>query len=206
MEQVADTIERILIDIEDKKIKKGLQFSEEGMEEINELHACLIDNLRLAMSVFLNGSVRDAVIDTWESEHDIHRGLLERVMIATPHIAGYSTDGKSNGTSMSVQALAKFFGIKQLESWYPKDVPKPADTMIRIDCNGKTKEQILLDAVNFSYDIRDDDRRLRSSPGTFEKLREEYPLRREFGVFEIDPKDIPPEHLAVLKDLGFIIL
>ena len=60
MEQVADTIERILIDIEDKKIKKGLQFSEAGIEEINELHACLIDNLRLAMSVFLNGSVRDA--------------------------------------------------------------------------------------------------------------------------------------------------
>ena len=60
MEQVADTIERILIDIEDKKIKKGLQFSEAGMEEINDLHARLLDNLRLAMSVFLNGSVRDA--------------------------------------------------------------------------------------------------------------------------------------------------
>jgi phosphate:Na+ symporter len=56
----ADIIERVLIDIEDKKIKKGRQFSEAGMEEINELHARLIDNLRLAMSVFLNGSVRDA--------------------------------------------------------------------------------------------------------------------------------------------------
>ena len=60
MEQVGDIIERVLIDIEDKKIKKGRQFSEAGMEEINELHARLIDNLRLAMSVFLNGSVRDA--------------------------------------------------------------------------------------------------------------------------------------------------
>ena len=55
-----DIIERVLIDIEDKKIKKGRRFSEAGMEEINELHARLIDNLRLAMSVFLNGSVRDA--------------------------------------------------------------------------------------------------------------------------------------------------
>ncbi|MFN3376057.1 MAG: Na/Pi cotransporter family protein [Burkholderiaceae bacterium] len=60
MEQIGDIIERVLIDIEDKKIKKGRQFSEAGMEEISELHARLVDNLRLAMSVFLNGNVRDA--------------------------------------------------------------------------------------------------------------------------------------------------
>lgn len=60
MEQVGDTIERVLIDIEDKKIKPGRQFSEAGMQEIAELHDRLIDNLRLGMSVFLNGNVRDA--------------------------------------------------------------------------------------------------------------------------------------------------
>jgi phosphate:Na+ symporter len=60
MEQVGDIIERILIDIEDKKIRKGRSFSEAGMAEICELHARLIDNLRLGMSVFLNASVRDA--------------------------------------------------------------------------------------------------------------------------------------------------
>ncbi|HVE53376.1 MAG TPA: Na/Pi cotransporter family protein, partial [Ramlibacter sp.] len=60
MEQIGDIIERILLDIEDKKIKKGRNFSEAGMAEICELHARLIDNLRLGMSVFLNGSVRDA--------------------------------------------------------------------------------------------------------------------------------------------------
>ena len=60
MEQIGDIIERVLIDIEDKKIKKGRQFSEAGMEEINELHERLVGNLRLAMSVFLNGNVRDA--------------------------------------------------------------------------------------------------------------------------------------------------
>ncbi|NPC54699.1 Na/Pi cotransporter family protein [Caenimonas soli] len=60
MEQIGDIIERILIDIEDKKIKKGRSFSAAGMAEICELHARLIDNLRLGMSVFLNGSVRDA--------------------------------------------------------------------------------------------------------------------------------------------------
>ncbi|BEU95687.1 Na/Pi cotransporter family protein [Acidovorax sp. DW039] len=60
MEQIGDIIERVLIDIEDKKIKKGRHFSEAGMEEINELHTRLVANLRLAMSVFLNGNVRDA--------------------------------------------------------------------------------------------------------------------------------------------------
>jgi phosphate:Na+ symporter len=60
MEQIGDIIERIVIDIEDKKIKKSRSFSDAGMAEICELHARLIDNLRLGMSVFLNGSVRDA--------------------------------------------------------------------------------------------------------------------------------------------------
>ncbi len=60
MEQIGDVIERVLIDIEDKKIKPGRSFSEAGMAEICELHQHLIDNLRLSMSVFLNGSVRDA--------------------------------------------------------------------------------------------------------------------------------------------------
>lgn len=60
MEQIGDIIERVLIDIEDKKIKPGRNFSEAGMAEIVELHERLVANLRLGMSVFLNGTVRDA--------------------------------------------------------------------------------------------------------------------------------------------------
>jgi len=60
MEQIGDIVERVLIDIEDKKIKPGRNFSEAGMAEICELHQRLLDNLRLGMSVFLNGNVRDA--------------------------------------------------------------------------------------------------------------------------------------------------
>lgn len=60
MEQVGDLVERVLLDVEDKKIKKGRQFSQAGLEEINRLHDHLVANLRLAMSVFLNGNVRDA--------------------------------------------------------------------------------------------------------------------------------------------------
>ena len=60
MEHIGDSIERILIDIEDKKIRKGRSFSEAGMAEISELHTRLVANLRLGMGVFLNGNVRDA--------------------------------------------------------------------------------------------------------------------------------------------------
>jgi phosphate:Na+ symporter len=60
MEQIGDTIERVLIDIEDKKIRAGRSFSDAGMAEIRELHERLLDNLRLGMSVFLNGNVHDA--------------------------------------------------------------------------------------------------------------------------------------------------
>ena len=60
MEQIGDIVERILIDIEDKKIKPQRNLSEAGMAEICELHARLIDNLRLGMGVFLNGNLRDA--------------------------------------------------------------------------------------------------------------------------------------------------
>ncbi|QHJ00263.1 Na/Pi cotransporter family protein [Xylophilus rhododendri] len=60
MEQIGDIVERVLIDIEERKIRKSRNFSDAGIGEISELHARLIDNLRLSMSVFLNGSVRDA--------------------------------------------------------------------------------------------------------------------------------------------------
>ena len=60
MEQIGDIVERILIDIEDKKINPGREFSVAGVTEISDLHARLVDNLRLGMSVFLHGNVRDA--------------------------------------------------------------------------------------------------------------------------------------------------
>jgi phosphate:Na+ symporter len=60
MEQVGDIIERVLQDVEDKKIRKNRSFSEAGMAEICHLHERLLANLRLAMSVFLDGHVRDA--------------------------------------------------------------------------------------------------------------------------------------------------
>lgn len=82
MEQIGDIIERIIIDVEDKKIKPGRSFSEAGIAEIGELHARLLDNLRLGMSVFLNGNLHDA---QKLIEEKMRFGDLER-RYATAHL------------------------------------------------------------------------------------------------------------------------
>ena len=88
MEQIGDIVERVLIDIEDKKINPGHEFSEAGMQEIAELHRRLIDNLRLGMGVFLNGAVRDAqrLLEEKSRFRD-----LERAFAAT-HLARLSVN------------------------------------------------------------------------------------------------------------------
>ena len=80
MEQVGDIVERVLIDIEERKIRKSRNFSEAGIAEISELHARIIDNLRLAMSVFLNGNVRDAqkLLEEKARFRDLERNYADR--------------------------------------------------------------------------------------------------------------------------------
>ena len=56
--------------------------------------------------------ISDAIIDVWEHEPEINRDLLEKTFIGTPHIAGYSADGKANATRMSLDAICNFFQIK----------------------------------------------------------------------------------------------
>lgn len=157
-------------------------------------------------NILKTGRIAGAILDVWENEPNIDLEMLGLAKFATPHIAGYSTDGKANGTAMSVQVLAKFFGISKLENWYPTDVPKPAVTVIKVDCEGKTKEQILLEAVKFTYDVKEDDKRLRAAPGNFEKLRETYPLRREFPVFKVELLNGNGDIAEILGKLGFCII
>jgi erythronate-4-phosphate dehydrogenase len=169
---------------------------------INSSRGEVADTVELK-NILNTGRIAGAILDVWENEPEIDLELLGLAKFATPHIAGYSTDGKANGTAMSVQALAKFFGIVKLENWYPADVPKPVKTVIDIDCEGKTKEQILLEAVKFTYDVKEDDQRLRSAPDRFEKLREEYPLRREFPVYKIKLEHDTANLAVILGELGF---
>ena len=106
------------------------------------------------------GRVRQAIIDTWENEPNINRQLLQQVFIGTPHIAGYSADGKANATRMVLEALCAFCG-KRLSSRY-QEIPtaSPSRTGLR-------------------YSPLEDAARLKAAPDQFEQQRGNYPLRRE---------------------------
>ncbi len=111
MEQIGDIIERVLIDIEDKKIKPGRSFSEAGMAEICELHQRLVDNLRLGMSVFLSGSVRDA---QKLLEEKAHFRDLERAY-ATTHL-GRLSDNTMQSIETSSLHIDLISDLKRINS------------------------------------------------------------------------------------------
>lgn len=148
------------------------------------------------------GKLAACILDVWEGEPDIDRELLDLVDIGTPHIAGYSADGKANGTSMSVQALSRFFGL-DLNAWVPDTVPPPEQSTIELDCTGLSRQAIFSRLVQHTYDILTDDRRLRESPQTFEKQRGEYPLRREFTAYRVRLRHASNDARLLTSTIGF---
>ncbi len=124
------------------------------------------------------------VLDVWEGEPDISVEVLAECDIATPHIAGYSQDGKWLGVTQVAQALAEHWGAT-----LPKVEPAflaPAPT-IRV--SGELDELAFIrQAVLSVYDLREDDRRLRQSfvsGADFDELRRNYPARRELAVLDV---------------------
>jgi len=148
------------------------------------------------------GKISAFVCDCWENEPDIDLELLQMAEIATPHIAGYSKDGKATGTQMSVQAISNFFNLN-LNSWQPSGVEQPANPVIKIDSAGLSEQEILSKAILHTYDIRNDDQLLRANTSSFEQQRGDYPVRREFPAFSIENVNIDDEILIKLKNLGF---
>lgn len=112
-----------------------------------------------------------AAIDTWEHEPGIDRRLLRLTCVATPHIAGYTVQGKANATAMSVNALAGFFGLP-LAGWYPGGVNRTEPHNISWPDMKKT--------IGDHFDIRETDARLREAPDKFELLRTDYRYRDEY--------------------------
>lgn len=120
------------------------------------------------------------VIDTWNNEPDVNEELVDAVDIATPHIAGYSYQGKQNGTSMAVRAVAAHFGISELLDFFPVD-ELPEHQPVHLDLKGKNHGEIAA-VLQYNYPIFTDDFRFRMEPHKFEKLRSDYQYRREIIV------------------------
>jgi erythronate-4-phosphate dehydrogenase len=184
----------------------GAAFSRLGRRPIliNSSRGEVVDTVALK-NALKTGSVSAAVLDVWENEPDIDLELLSLLNIATPHIAGYSADGKANGTAMSVRALSRFFELP-LAEWQPASIPEPEQSLrFLLDCNGKSPQQCLCEAIRHTYSVNGDDGNLRISPGTFEKQRGNYPLRREPEAFTVELKNARPALEKRLRELGFQI-
>jgi erythronate-4-phosphate dehydrogenase len=177
-------------------MKKGVLFLNSSRGEVVETIA-----LRKSLDTLHTGG---AVIDVWENEPDIDLSLLSKAFIATPHIAGYSTDGKANGTSLVVNALAGFFRLP-FNNWYPDNIPLPALPLIEIDGINRTEQNIIYEAVIHAYSIKEDDLKLRNLPSDFEKLRGDYPLRREFPSYSVSLSIAGWQVRSVLKNIGFML-
>ena len=153
-------------------------------------------------SALNSGQISAFVCDCWENEPEIDLELLEMTEIATPHIAGYSKDGKAMGTKMSVHAVSEFFKLG-LDDWEPSGIELPENPEIVISGVGLSDQQILAKAILATYDIRQDDKNLRENPALFEQLRGDYPTRREFPAYTIKAEYVDNKILEKLKWLGF---
>lgn len=120
------------------------------------------------------------VIDTWNNEPDINLRLLQTVDVATPHIAGYSHQGKQNGTAAAVRAVARFFDIKDLFNFFPTDGIRELEA-VKLDLVDKSQGQIA-SVFQYNYPIFTDDFLFRVNPSAFEELRKNYSYRREFYI------------------------
>lgn len=153
-------------------------------------------------SALKSGYISEFVCDCWENEPNLDLELLGMTCIATPHIAGYSKDGKATGTQMSVEAIDNYFKLG-LNNWRPSGVELPTEPEFNIDGAGLSEQQILSKAVLHTYDIRTDDADFRKDPSKFEQLRGDYPVRREFPAFTIYLKNVEQKTIEKLKQLGF---
>jgi len=170
---------------------------------INTSRGDIVDESAL-LTALTNGSLNGAILDVWKNEPEIHTELLNNVYLGTPHIAGYSLDGKANGTSQAIRNLADFFNLK-LDVWYPENIPAPAESNLKRTSGGKQREEILKDYIHATYDIQQDSNSLKHHIRDFEYLRGHYPPRREFHAYFIDDNNISEELKQDLVKLGFNI-
>jgi erythronate-4-phosphate dehydrogenase len=146
-----------------------------------------------------------AVLDVWENEPEINMNLLKKIRFGTPHIAGYSFEGKVNGTVILYNALCGFLNNKPL--WLPK-IPPAENSLISINGNSSPENE-LYKAVNHVYNIGSDDNNIRGiskadNPGKyFDNLRKKYNLRREFPNYVVDINPYNEDMASLFKSFRF---
>jgi len=182
----------------------------QGSVLINTSRGAVVDTSALRTALFSH-HLSTAILDVWEGEPRIDTALLDRVMLGTPHIAGYSLDGKLNAVRMVAEETARF--LKVPFAWTgDSDENENGAARIRVPEPAGHGEGLLYHIVHQAYDIELDDYMLRKImmllPGNqgayFMKLRAEYRTRREFPNRVVDLHEGQEELKQILQDLGFM--
>lgn len=154
--------------------------------------------------------MRPPILDVWEGEPNIHWELLRETALGTPHIAGYSFDGKVQGTMDVYQAACQFFGREP--TWDPRfHLPPPALPFIKLNSASSDLQETMYQVLTQIYDLPNDHARMleilshppEKHPSRFDQLRKHYPIRREFHQTAIDVPDNQAELGQTLSKLGF---
>ncbi len=185
------------------KMKKGAFF-------LNSSRGAVVDSKSLKENI-KNDKLAGVVLDVWENEPMIDVELLDIVDIGTPHIAGYSFDGKVVGTQMIYNAVCRFLGVKP--KWnYKLVMPAPVVPSVFVEKRFDRIELAVLDTIKKVYDITEDDRKLREIKlcsvnerrKFFDMLRKNYPIRREFFNTKLTfSAEIDESVKSILLGLGF---
>ncbi len=191
---------------------KELNQLKPGAVLINAGRGAVIDNQALLEVLQVRTDLR-VVLDVWEPEPDISLELLDKVLLGSPHIAGYSYDGKLNGTEIVYHALCKHIGTQPQASLAELVAPL-ANNQLRVDDETKSAFEIAQSLIQQVYDIVADDARLRDTARKalagginfgegFDDLRKHYPKRREFHNYQVHLESVNDADKKWLQVLGF---
>ncbi len=157
---------------------------------INAARGEVVDNAALE-NAYDAGKIADMIVDCWENEPFPRRSLVDKAFIATPHIAGYSADGKANATRTMVACVASRLGVDvDLSIIAP---PLPVQPIITLEDSSYPLYQAILSTYNPYIDSR----KLKMNIEDFERHRGEYPLRREYGAYHVDIKNVGNDMFAM---------
>jgi len=184
------------------------QSLEEGCVFVNASRGGVVDSGALEATM-QSGRLKAVVLDVWEKEPNIDTNLLKMVDIGTPHIAGYSLDGKIAGMIMIYKSTCDYFGLEP-EFDVEDFLPEPAVPQLTLDSKAAERD-VLAMAVRQVYSIDRDDaalRRIKDEPAEkrgifFDGLRKNYPVRREFHNTTVFVKDAGSALAEKLKGIGF---
>ena len=182
-----------------------------GCVFINTARGGIVDTTALKQAI-KSEKLDSAVLDVWENEPSIDVELLRIVDLSTPHIAGYSLEGKIGGMTMVYEAACKYFGVAA-EYGIEDFLPEPQVKSLEVDTRRPDKQQILHETVHQVYPINRDDFNTREiamvAPENrarfFDDLRKNYPVRREFYNTNVALQGKDDALAKKLRGIGFKI-